>query len=798
MRVAVGVQRVPERGGAVRWWRLAVLAVAGVLAAVAGTMLAVVVNVVTGSQARWFPWYPGVERYPWWWTAGTTAAAAIASTLVWEAQRWYDRRLSDLVPAVQSPESWVVDRPGEVRQVVAALRRRGGGTVGITTAVHGAGGFGKTTVAKIVRADRRVLRRFGGRVYWVTLGRDAGRAALVGLVNGLIGQLDPDHAVTFTDARQAGDHLAAILSKGPRRLLVLDDVWSQEQLAVFPVAGRCARLVTTRNPSLAAGSAIPVPVDQMSPRQAQALLGSGLPPMPTEVMQGLAEELGRWPLPLRLSHKILADQARMQVDIAKTAKGLLARLQQGGTLEVDRLTGTAARKLDINDPDERNKAIRSTIEASTSLLSRPDYERFSELAVFAEDETVPVTLITALWQATGRLDQMSATALCARLADLALVTLTPSDEGGTIAMHDVILEFVHGDLGEARLAGLHRVLLDAVAVHFLRAHAADGHGGTVTAWWQLPEQARYLEEHLVGHMLAAGRSAEAEDLAADLRWISMRLQRSGPAAPYADLAMIGTPKAQRLAQVLGQSSHLLAPTEPPHSLTDILYSRVSHDPAWATQARTLISGRKLAALINKWPLPDLPHPALRRTFAGPTGRLARLAVAPDGIWLATGGDDGTVRIWNPATGQQRVVLEGHRGRIAGLAVAPDGTWLATAGYDGLVRIWDPTTGQRRAFLGKHRGRVTGLAVAPNGTWLASAGEDGWVRIWHPATRQQRAVFVSYGLGVTGLAVAPDGSWLATGDRYGSVRIWDPVSGQQDAAFVRGRADRRNLRGFGVS
>ena len=122
---------------------------------------------------------------------------------MWGAQRWYDRGLAVLVPAVQRPEPWVVDRPGEVGQVVAALRRRAG-TVGITTAVHGAGGFGKTTVAKMVRADRRVLRRFGGRVYWVTLGRDAGRQALAGLVNELIGQLEPGRAVTFTDARQAG------------------------------------------------------------------------------------------------------------------------------------------------------------------------------------------------------------------------------------------------------------------------------------------------------------------------------------------------------------------------------------------------------------------------------------------------------------------------------------------------------------------------------------------------------------------------------------------------------------------
>src|SRR6202012_1002581 len=109
-----------------------------------------------------------------------------------------------------------------------------------------------------VWADRRVLRRFGSRGHWVTLGRDAGRETLAGLGNGVIGEIDPRRALTFTDARQAADYLATILAKGPRRLLVLDDVWSQEQLAVFPVAGRCARLVTTRNPSLITASVVPI------------------------------------------------------------------------------------------------------------------------------------------------------------------------------------------------------------------------------------------------------------------------------------------------------------------------------------------------------------------------------------------------------------------------------------------------------------------------------------------------------------------------------------------------------------
>ncbi len=636
-----------------RWMTLVALAFA--LGAASATVLAAAVNVATSGHAYWFP---PIERHPLWWTAGATASGAAMAFLLWWAQRGYERALSVLVPAVQRPEPWVVDRPAEVDQIVAALRRRRGGTVGITTAVHGAGGFGKTTVAKIVRADRRVLRSFRGRVYWVTLGRDVGKQALVGLVNGLIGQLDPSRAVTFTDARQAGGQLAAVLAAGPRRLVVLDDVWSEEQLAAFPVAGRCARLVTTRIPSLTRGASLPVKVDQMSETQAQALLAAGLPQLPARVAAGLLEETGRWPLLLRLVNKILADQAQLHPDIATAAEDLLDRLRRDGALQVDQLTGAASQQLDVGDPDQRQRAVRATIQASTSLLSAAEHERLAELAVFAEDETIPVTLITALWQATGGLDRMATGALCARLADLALLTLVPGGSGdGAVTMHDVVRDFLREELGSTRLAQLHQVLLNAAAEGLPTVAAAAG-GGMVSGWWELPETARYLQEHLIEHLLAAGRPSQAEAIAADLRWAGVRLQASGPAGPYADLALIGTPRARRLGRVLGQGAHLLAPTDPPHSLIDILYSRVSHDPDWAAQAQALTTDRKPPRLVNKWPPPDLPDPALRRTLIGHAREVRAVAIAPDGTWLASADQDGSVRIWDLLLSIFKAVLVG--------------------------------------------------------------------------------------------------------------------------------------------
>ncbi len=440
----------------------------------------------------------------------------------------------------------------------------------------------------------------------------------------------------------------------------------------------------------------------------------------------------------------------------------------------------------MDQPQQRAQAVRATIGASTSLLDPGDADRFTELGVFAEDEVIPLRLVARLWQVTAGLenrDELRAAQICERLAQLALVSHAAGPAPG-ITVHDVVRDFLRADLGPQRLADLTGKLLAAVARDLSAASPlGPGWPAVSVAWWELSPEDRYLWDHMIEHLVDAEGPDAAGAVAGDLRWAGARLERFGPAAPAADLAVVGTPRTARLQAVLARSAHLLAPAQPSRAVVDVLHSRVADDPDWGPQAAALRDISPRPRLVSRWPLPDLADPAARRVLAGHAVALEALAVAPDGSWLASAGRDGTVRIWDPASGRDRATLTGHQGRVGALAVAPDGSWLASAGRDGTVRIWDPASGRDRATLTGHQGAVAALAVAPDGSWLASAGRDGTVRIWDPASGRDRATLTGHQGAVAALAVAPDGSWLASAGRDGTVRIWDPASTRDRATLT---------------
>ena len=170
-----------------------------------------------------------------------------------------------------------------------------------------------------------------------------------------------------------------------------------------------------------------------------------------------------------------------------------------------------------------------------------------------------------------------------------------------------------------------------------------------------------------------------------------------------------------------------------------------------------------------------------------------VAISPDGTILVTGGlhepqtakitdrdDDyytagqGTIQLWEVATGQRIETFQTQEG-VSNVAFSPDGNILAVAG-DRRVLLWDVTTGQRIKGFQGHRGWVGSVAFSPDGTTLASGGHDGRVLLWEVATGQRLNVFESHEL-VSTVEFSPDGATLASAGENSTVLLWDVATGQ---------------------
>jgi WD40 repeat protein len=204
------------------------------------------------------------------------------------------------------------------------------------------------------------------------------------------------------------------------------------------------------------------------------------------------------------------------------------------------------------------------------------------------------------------------------------------------------------------------------------------------------------------------------------------------------------------------------------------------------------------ALINRTgPLYDVCAVAATDAYGIRNGR----------VWLASASADGTARVWDPASGYSiGVPFTGHTGPVNGVCVVPrfeesntaEGhVWLASAGADGTVRIWDPITGQpvgpaMTGHVGPVQSVCAVLAARTVGTadkcvWLASAGADGTVRIWDPITGQPVGPAMTGHVGpvwsvcavkaANETGTADRDEWLASAGADGTVRIWDPITGQ---------------------
>ncbi len=152
--------------------------------------------------------------------------------------------------------------------------------------------------------------------------------------------------------------------------------------------------------------------------------------------------------------------------------------------------------------------------------------------------------------------------------------------------------------------------------------------------------------------------------------------------------------------------------------------------------------------------------------------ISAVAFSRNGFHLAAASEDRLIRIWEVATGKLLCTLTGHTDRIPALVWHPDGKRLISAGWDTTARVWDVTTGQPIILLNSHSGQVFALALSPEGRLLACADSASNIHLWDFDSYRTLQVLRDQVRECTSLAFSLDGQILAAGGADHLIALWD--------------------------
>ncbi|KAG6808708.1 hypothetical protein H0H92_003195, partial [Tricholoma furcatifolium] len=152
--------------------------------------------------------------------------------------------------------------------------------------------------------------------------------------------------------------------------------------------------------------------------------------------------------------------------------------------------------------------------------------------------------------------------------------------------------------------------------------------------------------------------------------------------------------------------------------------------------------------------------------------------SPDGMHIAIGSNDHSVRVWNSSTGKQIQQLQGHADQINSIAFSTDGTQIVSGSHDKSVIIWNILTGKQIQKLQGHTDWVNSVAFSYDGTQIVSGSYDKSVRVWDILNGKEVQHLKGHTDSVKSVAFSSDKTQIVSGSHDKSVRIWDASSGQE--------------------
>ena len=378
-------------------------------------------------------------------------------------------------------------------------------------------------------------------------------------------------------------------------------------------------------------------------------------------------------------------------------RGYRERLREGPLAAVDEAAGEAGVGED-DLPTRHAAAVEATLqaqwEALAKLLGGGEAERrvLQAAALLGEAAEVPRARLALLTGLPEKAEKEGYPApLGAALRRLGEMSLVEALGEKAIRLHPLVREFAEG-----RIEGR-------------EGFAAGCAGNLGEALWDMGR--------LDGEVTARGVDAVLEDLR-----VGVRLSRKGEAGWI-----------ERLARPLDREAHCLRkwePAEQPEFLLQQVRNRCFEmgEEAGRGLAEHGLAKRGLRYLRERV-RSGRESEALVRTLEGHTSWVNGVALTSDGLRAVSASRDGTLKVWDLASGQLVRTLKGHTAWVSGVALTSDGLRAVSSSEDKMLNVWDVESGEVVRTLEGHRGGVSGVALTSDGLRAVSASYDMTLKVW---------------------------------------------------------------------
>lgn len=553
--------------------------------------------------------------------------------------------------------------------------------------VWGLSGMGKTTLARNICRNKRVLKEFEERVYFLTMGKYTGADA----VNRAVNLVQKKLANAIAKSKGSKDEADEIMEKSLWEisqdyplLLVLDDVYSPAQVEPFRHLGGCCRVLAIsksryvlENINLPAYVINWPPLDAAQSHSVFAKFAGPISTINHSECQELVECCAGIPLILGIVGRL----------VRRDPQGLgkiIGYLRSGG---FHGIKAYIEGYTNVDPNSEGGKTVlSSTLDALIeSFLTTVERKSLQKLAVVPPLASVPRKTLRMFWD-TDNLDEVND--LIDSLEDLALIEIHAT---GAVSLHDLIHVHLRRDKNQMRR--LHQELVHSFAracSPIKRTHITKR---LRYSWESVPSDGYYFE-YLPYHLARAGWHEQLDKLLLDYSWLSAKLKSTDvyclledyrlPAKPHNDIELIRETIRLSISAVNEDASQLGA------QLIGRLYT--CNSPRIRKLKQETLKDSKAPWLCPVNACLEPPRGRLQASISTSSGYIQHAVVSPDGCYVISVGR--ICQTW--LLDDSRCVAyfaESEEDRTLFACPIPDSELLVTASGHGNISMWNWRTGK---------------------------------------------------------------------------------------------------------